>query len=450
MRRSFFLSATVLLFLFPGMIRAQSSYSLSDCIRIATTENARVKQAQVAVEAADAAREGSIYAYIPSLSLSNQHSLSTGRALDPTTYQFVTSRSVYDMSASIGGSMILFSGLERYHGIQEARLKLRSALLESEKTRNDLTLNVTALFLEILLDKENIALCERKILMLQEQEERIRKRVEHQVATPGDLMNIQADITGARVELVSANNRCALNKVSLCELLGINDWESFDISAADQDLSTTPPRLWSGEDVVFMAERLPQSRQSELAVELARREVNIASSAFYPTLKLNAGYGSTFSNARSTIDGTEYFFRDQLRDNQSSYLTLSLSIPLFSAFSVHNSVKQKRLACTRAEWAYVQTRLAMEREIKQAIIQAYSAYEKYLLLEVDVEKCTEALRQTGEKYTAGAATYYDYQAAVGNLFQASTQQLQAQYEYIFRTKILDFYFGEPLEGPDGH
>ena len=189
---------------------------------------------------------------------------------------------------------------------------------------------------------------------------------------------------------------------------------------------------------------MPQIRQSELAVEIARRDVGIASSAFCPTLRLNAGYGSTYSNARTQIDGEAYSFRDQLRDNMSSYVTLSLSIPLLGAVSVSNSVKQKKLACSQAEFAHVQARLALEKDIKQAIIHAQTAYEKYTLLEIDVRKSEEALRQTEEKYAAGAATYYDYQIAVGNLFQACAQRLQAKYEYIFRTKMIDFYAGSSL------
>lgn len=444
MRRSFFLSATVLLFLFPGMIRAQSSYSLSDCIRIATTENARVKQAQVSVEMTDVARKGCVQAYIPSLSLSNQYNLSTGRALDPTTYLFVTNRTVYDMSASIGGSVLLFSGFERPRLVEKARLNLQSALLETEKTKNELSLSVTALFLSIVLDKETIGVCERRIALLQEQEALIQKKVDYMVATRGDLLNVQADITAARVDLATAKSRLSLDKVSLCELLGIPDWESFEVSLDDQDLDAPMPRLWSEEELGAMASRLPQIRQSELAVEIARRDVGIASSAFYPTLRLNAGYGSTYSNARTQIDGEAYSFRDQLRDNMSSYVTLSLSIPLLGAVSVSNSVKQKKLACSQAEFAHVQARLALEKDIKQAIIHAQTAYEKYTLLEIDVRKSEEALRQTEEKYAAGAATYYDYQIAVGNLFQACAQRLQAKYEYIFRTKMIDFYAGRSL------
>lgn len=382
--------------------------------------------------------------FLPSLSISNQNNLSTGRVLDPTTYQFLTNRSVYDMSTAIGGSMTLFSGFERPRTIQKEKMNLQAALLETEKTRNDLALNVTALFLNIVLDKEAIKICENKISMLQEQESAIERKVEYNVSTPADLLNVQADITNTKVDMASAVNQLNLDKVAMCELLEIDDWAAFDITTEDQQYEDVQPRLWNTSDVVANAYLLPQIKQGELSVDIAEQEISIASSAYWPTLTLNAGYGSTFSNARTKSGGEDYSFRDQFRDNASSYVTLSLNIPILSAISVSNTVKQKKLARERAGYQLMQTKLALDKEVKQAIVNADTAYEKYTLLATDEQKCEEALRQTKEKYDAGAATYYDYQLAVGNLFQAQVQRLQAKYEYIFRTKIIDFYSGKPL------
>ena len=435
---------SVILFLIIYQANAQPRYSLFECIsrtiNIAPDFQSKIIVVKESAYAVSLQRQS----YFPSLSISTSNNLSTGRVLDPTTYQFVTNRTVYDMSTAIGGSMTLFSGLERPNNIEKAKLNLQSALLETERTKNDLALNVTALFLNIVLDKEAIAVCERKISMLKEQEDAIRKKLEYKVATPGDLLNIQADITNAKVELATAQNNLNLDKVSMCELLEINDWESFDIITEDEDYEAVKPRLWCISDVVSSAFQLPQIKQGELAIDIAERDVSIAQSSFWPTISLNAGYGSTFSNARTRTGGEPYNFRDQFRDNMSSYVTLSLNIPILSAITTSNNVKQKKLACTQAEYELTQAKLALDKEVKQAIVNANTSYEKYTLLETEVNKCREALRQTQAKYDAGAATYYDYQIAVGNLFQAEAQQLQSKYEYIFRTKIIDYYAGHSI------
>lgn len=438
--------ATIILFLFlnSGFLWAQELFTLSDCIHLATSKNIKMHLSNVDEEIAKEVVSQSKEKYIPSIYISNQNNLSIGRVLDPTTYQFVTNKTVYDMSAAIGGSLTLFSGFERVHNIKKSKLNLQAALLETEKAKNDIALNVTALFLNIVLDKEAIAICKQKISMLESQEEVIRKKLRYKVATPGDLLNIQGDITNAKVELASAQNNLDIDKVAMCELLEIDDWENFDITTEGEDYSAVEPRLWCVSDVVSSSFQLPQIRQGELAIDIAKRDISIAQSSFWPTISLNAGYGSTFSNARTRIDGEIYNFRDQFRDNMSSYVTLSLNIPILSAISTSNTVRQKKLARTRAEYELTQAKLALDKEVKQAIINANTSYDKYVLLAVDIDKYEEALRQTMARYEAGAATYYDYQTAVGNLFQAQVKRVQAKYEYIFRTKIIDFYSGRAL------
>ena len=128
----------------------------------------------------------------------------------------------------------------------------------------------------------------------------------------------------------------------------------------------------------------------------------------------------------------------------SSYVSLSLNIPILSAITTSHAVKARKYAVQSSELELQKTLYSLDKEVKQAIVRVNTAYEKYKLLAKEVEKGTEALRQTEIKYNVGAATYYDYQLALGNLFQAQAERIQAQYEYIYRTKVMDFYSGSLL------
>ena len=428
----------VLLLCISEVLYAQvNEYSFLRCIEI-VQNNVTAQIAQNKVSQSPKELVVSKDAFIPSVTLTNQHNVSTGRVLDPTTYQFLTNRTVYDMNASISGTMTLFSGLERVHRVKKTILNVQTAELDVEKTKNELMLEVTRLFLKTLMDKEAIQICNNKVALLEQQEKIIFKKVEYQSATHGDLMKVQADIMRAQVDCASAQNELNLDKVSMCELLEIDDWEHFDV-AFDETL--IEPRIWSASEVLPHATGLPQIRQKVLAVEQAKRDVIIASASYWPTIKLNAGYGSTFSNARKRMTGEGYNFYDQMRDNMNSYVTLSLSIPILSAITVSHTAKAKRHAVRSSELELQKALASLDKEVKQAIVQVNTAYEKYQLLSKEVEKSTEALRQTDAKYAAGAVTYYDYQITVGNLFQAQAEQLRARYEYIYRTKIMDYYSG---------
>jgi outer membrane protein len=417
------------------------THTLKDCFELAM-KGMSIKRADASNQKNRVELLAISSSFLPSISITNQHNVSTGRVLDPTTYEFVTNKTVYDMSASIGGSMTLFSGFERIHQVKKAELELQSAELEVERTRNDLALEVTRLFLEILMDKEAVEICENKISLLRGQEELIARKVEFKTATTGDLLNVQADIMRAQVERSAAMGELDMDKVAMCELLEIEDWENFDVTFEEEDIE---PRLWNEDDVLFQARILPQMLQKEVAVEQAKQDVRIATASYWPTVRLNAGYGSTFSNARIRLDGADYSFYDQLRDNMSSYVTASISIPILNAFTISHTAKARKYTAKISELEYQRTLLNLDKEIKQAIIQVNTAYNKYQILAMEVEKGTEALRQTEAKYNAGAATYYDYQIAVANLFQAHAERSQARYEYIYRAKIIGYYSGRLLE-----
>lgn len=432
----------ILLVLLPRCLSAQN-YTLKECIKKVIAENVQVKSAGTSADIAALVQKNAANTYIPSLSLSNQHNLSTGRVLDPTTYKFVTNRTVYDNSYSIVGSMTLFSGFERYRNVKKRELSLQSVILETERIRNDLSLNVIVLFLEILLDKEAIAIYENKIAMLEDQKNLIARKIEFKAATPSDLLNVQADIANARVELATTMNYFNIDKISMCELLEIDNWKDFDV-VVDEKYEDIEPRLWKEEDVISYAYTLPQIKQGELAIDLAKKDIAIASSSFWPKVKINAGYGSTFSNARIKSSGEKYNLWNQMQDNMSSYVTLSFSIPILNAISVSNTVRQKKLALARAEYELAKSKLSLSKDVKKAIVNANTSYEKYTLLTSDICKYREALRQIREKYDIGAATYYDYRLAISNLFQAETQRHRYRYEYLLRTKLINFYAGQSL------
>lgn len=414
-------------------------FSLHDCIEYAHNHSVKLKCQEIDEDNAELALKQSRIAFIPSLSASTQHNLSTGRVLDPTTYQFIENRTAYDLSASIGGTMTIFSGGAKWKELKTSKLKLQAALLETEKSRMDIDLNVAALFLNIVLDDERIALCKNKLEILNAERELIAKKVELDAAVPGDLLIIQADVTSAEVELRGQMKERNLDRISLCELINFEPWQDFEVDFDEREFLPMP-----GFTQTYPLEYLPQIKASALAVEIAKSERRRASASFWPTFSLSAGYGSTFSNSRTRLGGGEYSFRDQFRDNASSYITLSLNIPIFGAIGTANTMRMRRLQVIRSEQELKASEATLSSEVKKSIEIASALYDALSFLSSSVEKCEDALHQTQLKYSLGAATYYDCQKALSNLFEAKSKHLQTRYEYILRSKILDLYAGKPL------
>ena len=364
-------------------------WTLEECIAYAFEHNIEVKQAELDVQTKRLTRSDAGWAYAPDISASSSYSFSSGRVLDPTTYEFVEHQSVNGTSTSVGASVTLFNGMRNLHNLERSRLDLRAALLGVEKARNDIRLNITAYYLEILCAEENIRNAEQTVETLKIQEEKTRKSVEAGKVTSADLLQIRSQLANAENTLLSARN-------------------SYDI---------------------------------------ARRDLRIARSSYYPTLSLSAGYGSSYSDARQKMfmnpDGTyryeAYPFAEQYKDNASSYISVSLNVPIFGRLMTRHNVQRQKIAVRQAEYALRTTEKQVNKEATQALIDSRTAWDKYLSSQKYVASAEEAARQMEQRYNLGAATVVDYNTALDALVEAQVQLLQAKYEYIFKTEIIRFY-----------
>ena len=295
----------------------------------------------------------------PDLSVSNSSSLATGRVLDETTYEFVENETVAGNSSSLGANILLFGGLKNYYNLKRAQLDLRSSLLAVEKMRNDVRMNVTAYYLEVLCAEETIRDAEQVVAELRMQEEKTAKKVEARKVTTADLLQIRSQLADAENDVLTARNTYDIARLNLCQLLEIDDYTTFRTVAPDVGVPARSGIADSPAEVFDAARELPELEAARVGIDMARRDLQIARTAYWPTLSLSVGYGSSYSDVRQKMfrntDGTyryeAYPFFEQYKDNASSYVSLSLNIPIFGKFTVRKNVQRQKLAIRQAEYA---------------------------------------------------------------------------------------------------
>ena len=198
--------------------------------------------------------------------------------------------------------------------------------------------------------------------------------------------------------------------------------------------------------ILDAAQSLPEVESAHVSIDLARRSLQIARAAYWPTISLSAGYGSSYSDARQKMfrnpDGTyryeAYPFFEQYKDNASSYVSLSLNIPIFGKLTTRKNVQRQKLAVRQAEYALQTVEKQVAKEVAQALIDARTAWQRYLGTQKYVVSSEEAARQVGRKYDLGVATVTDYNAAVTAAVKARSQLLQAKYEYLFKIRTIQY------------
>lgn len=422
-------------------------WTLDECIAYAYEHNIDIKAKELSARQKEISVSEQRWNYAPSISASNSSSISNGRVLDPTTYDYVENEIVGGNSSSINANINLFNGLRNHHNVKRAKLDLQSALFSIEQIRNDLRLNITAYFLEILYAEENIHIAEQIVTELETQIEKTEKKIEVKKATIADLLQIQSQIADANNDILMAKQAYDIARLNLCQLLEIEDYSSFCVSASQQ-FNNGNIDIYTSEATLFAAlHTRPEIKAAETNIAIAQQDLKIAKASFYPTISMTVGYGSSFSDARykmfQNIDGTYkqeiYPFLEQYKDNANSYVSVSLNFPIFNRLTARKNVQRQKIAVQQAEYALQQTRKQVSKEITQALIDVKAAYAKYIGAIQAVDYANEATRQITLKYEIGVSSVTDYNAVIRAQHQAQSRLSQTKYEYFFRCKILEYY-----------
>ena len=226
---------------------AAAPWTLQECIRYAQENNIEIQRQELSIEDAELARKQTRLNYIPSVSASVGSGTSFGRVLDPTTYEFRENSSNTDLSASLSLGTEVFAGMRKYHQLKKSDLALQDMLLQVDKARNDLSLNITAAYLDVLFAEEKVTIASQRTRTLTLQVEQTQMLVESGRKTMGDLLQLQADLADAQFQDIEAKNNRTLAYFTLCQLLEIDDYETFASSSRNRCPSPATAWRWARE-----------------------------------------------------------------------------------------------------------------------------------------------------------------------------------------------------------
>lgn len=439
----------ILAMLAAGTLCAQTPskvWTLEECIDYALEHNIEIKRQELGVDDSETGLSESRWDYAPSLSAGSSYSISSGRVLDQTTYEFIENNVVGSSSASVSGSMQVFSGLRRHYALKKAKASMKASLADLESVRQNVELNVTAAYLQILCDEENLSSAKEIASMLESQMEKIQTMVELGRVTEADLLQIRSQHYAALNDVATAEGQSRLSRMELCQLLEIQDWEDFKIEPMEVN-EYDGMQLFPRTDSISVESR-PEYQSAEAGVEVARRNLQIARASYYPTLSLSAGYGTSYSGARQKAvqnpDGTyryeAYPFFKQYLDNGSSYLSLSLNIPIFSGMSTRNSVRRAKNASIDAQYALQTVRKQLSREYEQTLIEYQTSCRQYETAREQFAYAKEAARMMTEKYNLGKTDFTSWNTAMTELAKAKYNLNNRKFTSAISIKILSILY----------
>jgi len=472
MRKSF-----VLIFLAFGFLvnaASQEVWSLEDCISYAMENNIQIKQSVLNTRYNENQLKQARMGQIPNLNANGNYTYSWGRALDETTYTFEDDVQINSINVGINSSANLFSGLQVRNSIQRQELDLLASYEDVEKVKNDISLNIAAAYLTILFNKELVTVTQNQLDITGQQVERTRKMVDAGRLAEGAFLEIQAQHAAEELTLVNAQNQLAISLINLQQTLDLPIDSTFDVVIPLLEDPDADPVVISANEVFRIAEQeMPEIKSAELALQSSEKSLSIAKGGRSPSLYMSANFTSGFSDIREQVVSlsdpiqvpigvTEsgetvytlnlqelpsygaYPFFEQMRDNTSAGVGLGLSIPIFNGWQVNSNIANARLELENARLELQSRRLTLYASIQQAYADALAALKKFNATKQALVSMEESFKYTEKRFEVGLVNTVDYNTSKNQLTSTQSDLLQAKYDFIFRTKILNFYKGEPI------
>ncbi|MBI2270131.1 MAG: TolC family protein [Bacteroidetes bacterium] len=472
----------LLLFFAPAVfsqntVAPQGPWSLQQCIEYALKTNIQLKQTQLNAELSKVNLLQTEAGALPSVNGMMQHTYNYGRTIDQYTNTFANS-TVLSQNLYVSGSLNLFNGLQRYNTIRQNQYNYLANKFDIEKNRNDISLNVAGAYLQILFNQELLAVANNQLEITIKQLDRTQKLFDAGTLAKGSLLDMQAQQATDELTLANARNQLDLAYLSLIQLLNLDSVNGFEIQKPELVLPLENLLINSPSQIFNQAvKNLPEVKSAELKLLGAERGVSAAKGAISPQLSLNATYGTGYSGLSKsvtsygisgvdTIGYTNVFgstttfqpvfaphvvpvfennsFSKQYRDNVNQTLGFRLTVPLFNGLQTHSSISRARISKMNADLALEQTKQQLQKSIQQAYADANAGLKKYIASKKAVEANEESFKYSEQKYNVGALNVFDYNLAKTKLAKAKSDLVQAKYDFVFRSKVLDFYQGKPL------
>jgi outer membrane protein len=450
-------------------------WSLEECIDYAIKNNITIKLTELDEKVAGIARSDARAAFLPTANGQASHSWNVGLNQNITT-GLLENQTTQFTSVGLNVGVDIYNGLQNQKRARRANLAIIAAQYQVTKIQEDIALNVANAYLQILFNKENLKVQQQQLTYDNQQLERVQQLVDAGSVPRGDLLDINATVAASNQRVITAENAVLISKLSLAQLMQLEDFQNFDTADTDYPIAETGVMLQSAADVYTKAkEERTTLKLAKANVEVAEKDIEIAKGAYQPQLQgfysfnTRAAYSDRVVGAVEDPDNPRFVgilngdpnmivtapgftpilgnaapLWEQFDENKGHSFGLSLNIPILNGFAVRNNVARSKIALERSQLALQQEELDLERNVYTAYTDAKGALKAYEAAVATAEAREGSFNYAKERYDVGLINIFDLNQAQTLSVNAQSEVLRTKYDYIFRVKILEFYFGMPI------
>ena len=428
--------------LFSGVAQAQElkKWSLLECVNHAVSNNISVKQSQLDMNSAIEDQKAAKFNFLPNLNGSANQNYNFGSTI--TAFGTRASANFRSNSFSLNSTVNLFNGFANINTLKQSNIGVDIQDAAIQKMKNDISLNVANAYLQILFAQEQLRITKSQVEVSQEQVDRIKALVDGGVLAEGELYNIESTLATDKQSQVVAENNLLVAKLQLAQLLQLQE---PTIEVVSMDVQLDDAQILSNSAQVIYEKALtsfPEIKQAELNVMSAETGVKIARANYYPSLSMSLGMNTIYQHRQGYPDF--FTFSDQVDDNFGQSIFFSLNIPIYNRYQFRSNVNKAKINVERIQYGLESERLRMRETIQNAYADAVASGKSFEAAELAVKAQQKSFDYAKERFATGAINSFDFNQIKNTLLNAEAQLIQSKYDYLFKLKVLEFYYGEAI------
>jgi outer membrane protein len=460
---------------FAHVAQAQQAKTLTlqQCVQTAIANNVDARQSDLKNQSAEANLKQAKAGRLPSVSGDINHGMNQGRSIDPFTNSYIT-QGVNFANYGLNASITLFNGGSISNNIKQNAYSYEATKMDLQQNKDNITLQVILAYLQVLSNEDLLQQNKNQLALSEKQVERLEILDKDGAVKPSELYDLKGQYANDELSIIASQNQLNASKLSLSQLMNIPF--DKDMQLERLDIQTDVQLYDGGTQMIYelAAKQMGFVKATEYRKLSASKAVLAAKGLLYPTVYLSGGLYTNYSSVASTAtlistanvpsgdyvdlsgnkvpvittqsnyESSKIGYFNQFKNNYNTSVGIGIRVPIFNGLQARTRVTQAKLDLKNAELVEETTKIQLRQNIEQANFNMEAAYARYQKLTEQVASFKESFRIADVRFNAGAITSVDYLVAKNNLDRSNINFIIAKYEYLIRTKVLDYYQGKSL------
>ncbi len=420
----------------------QKKWTLQECVNHALEHNITIQQSENTLLSNDQDILAARGQFLPSVSGSMGQRMSIGSGFDPVTNQRINNQTTHSFNYNLSVSQNVFNGFRTLNQYKQSQLTKETNALELSRIKDDVSLNVVNAYLNVAFNKENLQTAKAQYEFSSKQLQQVKDLVDAGVQPQANIYDAEATLSRDAQQVTLAENSYTLALLTLSQLLQV-PFEGFAVEIITVD-SPSENLLYKEVTPVLnhALENRSEIKVAEKGVESAELSTEISKSGYYPSVSFGYGFGSVWSESKNDLI-KQAFFRE-LDLFKGHNFNLNVNIPIFSRYQNKTAVAKSKIQEENSKLSLQRAKLDLEANIQQAFTDAQAAFKAFDAAKKSLESQKLAFNNSKERYDIGVMTAYELEQARVQLINAESSLINAKYDFVFKTKVLDFYAGKSL------